>query len=58
MAEVKKRRRKSASKKRITIKKGMKDYSSDPFFKKKAEAVHALLKKTGLPVPSDIDKSY
>jgi hypothetical protein len=51
MAEVKKRRRKSASKKRITIKKGMKDYGNDPFFKKNAEAVHALLKKTGLPVP-------
>lgn len=49
MADVKKRRKKSASKKRITIKKGMKDYSNDPFFKKKAEAVEALLKKVGLP---------
>ena len=49
MADVKKKRRKAASKKSITIKKGMKDYGNDPFFKKKAEAAHALLKKAGLP---------
>ena len=49
MAEVKKKRKKFSSKKTVTIKKGMKDYSNDPFFKNKAEAMKAILKKNGLP---------
>ena len=49
MSEVRKKRKKVSSKKTITIKKGMKDYSNDPSFKKKAEAMSAMLKKNGLP---------
>ena len=33
----------------VTVVKKMRDYSNDPFFKKKAENAKAFLKKHGLP---------
>ena len=49
MAEVKKKQRKVSSKTKITIDKGMRDYSNDPFVKKQADAANELLKRVGLP---------
>lgn len=49
MAEVKKKRKRIPSNKKVTIKKDLKDYGDDPYFKEKAEVAFALIKKYGLP---------
>jgi hypothetical protein len=46
---VKKRRKKISFKTKITIDKGMRDYSNDPYIKEKAEIANALIKRVGLP---------
>ena len=49
MAEVKKKRKKISFKTKITIDKGMRDYSNEPYFKEKAEIANELIKRVGLP---------